>query len=131
MAGTTSHIIGVIGVRDYKGVVYANSEYVEQQIKEFIKQRGIVHPVSIVTGGGRGVEQLVVDWATAAKIPVRKIPPNITQFGQKKAFSVRNNNIVAECHDLAIFWDGSTDIITEAIITAMQLGKTATVYPLI
>jgi hypothetical protein len=130
-ANKPTHIIGILGVRDYNGSVYENYEYVAATLDEHVKRHESPEGFGILTGGGRGVESLVVKWAEDRKIPLRKIPPNINQFGPKKAFTVRNNNIVAESHDVVVFWDGYTDVTTDALMSAMHLQKRATVYPLV
>jgi hypothetical protein len=126
-----SHIIGIVGVRDYNGSVYENYEYIAKTLEDHISRHTTPADFGVLTGGGRGVESLVVRWAESKGIWLRKIPPNINQFGPKKAFTVRNNNIVAESNDVVFFWDGYTDVTTEAIMSAMHLQKRATVFPLI
>lgn len=125
------HLIGIIGVRDYNGAVYENYAYISATLDEHVKRFETPEGFGILTGGGRGVEVMAVRWAQERGIPCRTIPPNIAQFGPKKAFIVRNNNIVAEAHDVAIFWDGYTDVTTESIMSAMHLSKRVVVYPLI
>lgn len=124
-----SHIIGVIGVRDFNGKVYTNADYIDETLKQHI-ERNDSKPTAIVTGGGKGVEVLVVAFADFNDIPCRKIPPNIQQYGAVKAFSIRNNAIVFECTELVIFWDGIAPPIPDAIMSAMSLGRRVTVYPL-
>lgn len=125
-----NHIIGVVGVRDFNGSVYENYDYVAKTLEDHILRYPPESDFGILTGGGRGVESLVVKWAESRGVWLRKIPPNITQLGPKKAFTVRNNNIVAESNDVVFFWDGYTDAATEAIMTAMHLQKRAIIYPL-
>ena len=127
-----SHTIGVVGVRDHKGSLYENNSYVIRTLENHLRMKGHdLASVKVVTGGGKGVEQMIVQWCEAKKVDLRKIPPNIQEFGAKKAFTVRNNHIVSQCDELIVFWDGCIDIITESIITAMHLSKQATVYPVI
>lgn len=128
-----SHIIGVVGVRDFKGQLYTNTSYVIRTLENHLRMKGYIDTltVKVVTGGGKGVETMVVQWCDAKKIDCRKIPPNIQEFGSKKAFTVRNNHIVSECDELLVFWDGCIDVISESIITAMHQSKLATVYPVI
>lgn len=126
-----NHIIGIIGVRDYNGAVFDNLPYISEVLEEHIRRNESPADFGVLTGGGRGVESLVVQWAESRGNSIRKIPPNINQFGPKKAFAIRYNNIVAECHDLIIFWDGYTDVTIEAIMSAMHMRKRASVYPLV
>lgn len=132
MSGKQYHTIGVVGVRDFKGSIYTNTSYVIRAIEEHIRKEGIdMRRIYVVTGGGRGVEQMVVQWCEAKNIPYRKIPPNIQEYGPRKAFAIRNNHIVAECDELIVFWDGCIDITTEAITTSMHQSKKASVFPVV
>jgi len=127
-----SHTIGIIGVRDHKGSLYENVTYVVRTFENHLRMKGY-DPLAlkIVTGGGKGVESMIVQWCEAKTVECRKIPPNIQEFGAKKAFTVRNNHIVSQCDELIVFWDGCIDIIAESVITAMHQSKQATVYPVI
>jgi hypothetical protein len=130
MTGRKSHTIGVVGVRDVKGKLFTNKNYIARILDMHLRQRGLTFAaVSLVTGGGHGVEQLVVEWCEAKKIEVRKFPPNIAEYGTRRAFHIRNNTVVAESDELIVFWDGRIDVPIESIATAMHLQKQATVYP--
>lgn len=123
--------LGIIGVRDFKGKVYTNKNYISQMLGEYLREIGRTPDnVSIVIGGSRGVESLVCEWAAQNEIPLRKTLPNIEQHGVRKAFVVRNNSIVADCHELIVFWDGFTEFVAEAVMTATILKKKTIIYPL-
>lgn len=127
-----SHTIGLVGVRDHKGSLYDNVSYIVRTLEHHIAINRIdIRQLAIVTGGGRGVEAIVVKWCEAKNVSFRKIPPNIQEFGTKKAFVVRNNHVVTQADELVMFWDGSIDLLTDSIMTAMHLNKVATVYPVI
>ena len=124
--------IGIVGVRDYKEALYDNTTYIVRTLELHLRQRNYdINAISVVTGGGRGVEAIILKWCEAKGVPVRKIPPNIAEFGNKKAFTIRNNNIVSQCDELVVFWDGCVDIVSESIITAMHQSKFAAVYPVV
>lgn len=125
-----NHIIGVIGVRDFKERVYDNQGYIEKTLLQYL-ERNVVSPFQFVTGGSRGVESLVVRMAEANRFTIRTIPPNIQQYGAEKAFSLRNASIVSDCTELIIFWDGTAKHPVDALTTAMLVGRRATVYPLV
>lgn len=127
-----SRKIGVVGVRDFKGSLYENTTYIVRTLEEYLRQNRLSpEMVHIVTGGGKGVERMVVEWCKAKGVSHRTIPPNIEAHGPKKAFIVRNNHVVSDSDDLVVFWDGCIDITSEAITTAMHQQKKAAVYPLI
>lgn len=132
MASRTPFILGIVGVRDYKGKLYDNTSYVVRNLEHYLRQENLVFEnIEVVTGGGRGVEDIVVKWCDSKAINCRKIPPNIQEYGHKRAFATRNNAIVSECDQLIVFWDGRIDVPVESIATAMHLGKKATVLPVI
>lgn len=130
-ASEKPHTIGVIGVRDFKGDLYTNHVYVTECFKQHVlKTLGAETKFRIVTGGGKGCESMIVDWAHQNQIDCRKIPPNIRELGQYKAFSIRNSHIVSQCDELVVFWDGVVDVVREALITAMHIKKKATLFPI-
>jgi hypothetical protein len=131
MAEDKAYTIGIIGVRDFKGELYTNQEYViNSLITHVVNNLGRDKRFRIVTGGGKGVESMLVDWCKENQISYRKIPPNIRDFGSQKAFSIRNNHIVSQCDELIVFWDGVVDIVAESLITAMHVNKKTTLFPL-
>lgn len=126
----TVHTVGVVGVRDHRGALYSNKSYIIRTFEKHLTQQG-QHQIAVVTGGGKGVESIIVEWCENNGVDCLKIPPNIADHGNKKAFIVRNNNIVAQCNELVLFWDGSLSLLGESIPTAMHLSIQATVYPVI
>jgi hypothetical protein len=131
MSSKPIHTLGILGVRDYRGTLYENSHYVHQRLAEYLLKNHLQpHEIAVVTGGGKGVESIVVEWCIKHKVAVRKIPPNIQEYGQKDAFIVRNNHVVSEVDELLIFWDGQIDILSRSIITAMHQQKMVQVIPI-
>ena len=126
-----SFIVGVLGVRDFNNAVYTNYDYICATMDDYLDKNRIPPGFLILTGGGRGVETLVGQWAEERGYALRKIPPNIEQFGAKKAFSIRNHNIVAEAKDVVIFWDGYTEVTREALVSTIHMQKRAIIYPLV
>lgn len=126
--------IGVIGIRDFKNAIYSNAEYIAETLKEFIASAVAKHgdkPVEIITGGGRGVEDLVVKFCEENGIRVKKVPPNIRHFGATKAFTIRNNTIVVTSDELLVYWDSCTPLMVEAITTATKIRSRVTILPVI
>lgn len=127
-----SHTIGVVGVRDFQGTLYANTTYVIRTLEDYLRIRGLrLEDIFVVTGGAHGVERMIVDWCKAKDVQFRTIPPNIRDHGPEKAFTVRNNHVVSASDELVVFWDGCIDITTDAIATAMHQQKRTAVFPLI
>jgi len=132
MPPTTLHTIGILGVRDFQGNVYNNYEHISSILSDYIRKEGRSRDnVQFRTGGGRGVESLVVRYAKENGIPCKTIPPNIQELGASEAFKARNNNVVAGSKELLVFWDGCIEITVQAIMTSMHLTKKVTVFPLV
>lgn len=126
------HVIGVIGVRDKRRALYRNAEYVEATLNAHLKKNGLTpEDVSVVTGGGRGTEKMIIDWCNKYGIPVDTTPPNIQGLGAQKAFTTRNAQIITRSNELVMFWDGYVDNLGECVVSAMHMEKVATVYPAI
>lgn len=100
-------------------------------MEDYISQHNLDYTdISLIVGGSKGTESLVIQWAESKDIPVTRILPNITQFGQKKAFVVRNFQVVAESDSMLFFWDGIVEAVSKALSASMHMSKKASVYPL-
>lgn len=97
--------LGVFGPAFVRGKEYNTPEaydYVASCLDEF-------DPADIdnvITGGGKGVEQFVLKWATLHHITSDVIPPNIQQHGAELAFVYRNQEILSTVDFAILFWDG-------------------------
>ena len=134
MANANILSIGVIGIRDYKNAVYDNTDYVSAVMAELFSNYSEKHPekeLRVVTGGGQGVERLVINWCEANGIKFRTIPPNIKQYGATKAFTVRSNTIALQSDELLLFWDGTSVLQINALTTASSLKKRSILIPVI
>lgn len=126
------HAIGIIGVRDVRRRLYTDGDYINKTLDDHLRKHGLTPTgIRIVTGGGKGTEQLVIEWCRRWSVGFETVPPNIQALGWQKAFSTRNARIVATVDQLVLFWDGYTDNLGECIISAMHMKKVATVYPAI
>lgn len=117
-------LYGVIGPRDFKGQEYQNLDYVGQVLAAFPDCEGFV------SGGSKGVEQLVEQYASRTQKPFQKIPPNIKLHGARGAFDIRNSEIIAKVGKLVVFWDGCTPGVVETLAKCMLTGKPAILVPL-
>ena len=97
-------------------------------VRGFLAANGLnMRDVTIITGGSKGIETIVVAWAEANGVAVKKIPPCIVGYGQK-AFDLRNAQVVDESDKLLFFWDGIVVSIPAAISAAMFKGKPVLVH---
>jgi hypothetical protein len=128
----TQHTVGILGVRDFREQAYTNVNYVIRTFEHHLFKNEIpLQNLSVVTGGGSGVEAMLVEWCNAKRVPCRKIPPNIADHGARRAFIIRNNRVVSDSDELVMFWDGSITLLGDSIMTAMHMSKLATIYPVI
>lgn len=117
-------LYGVIGPRDYKGAEYTNLDYVGRVLDGFPDNDGVI------SGGSKGVEQLVEQWAGRVRKPFHKIPPNIKLHGSRGAFDIRNSEIINKVDKLLVFWDGCTPGVVDTLAKCMLTGKPAILVPL-
>lgn len=83
----------------FHGQEYNNYSFLADQLDNYSDV------TKIITGGGVGVEQLALRYATENQIEPEVIPPNIKAHG-KSAFVYRNQEIL-DIIDLGVFfWDG-------------------------
>lgn len=61
---------------------------------------------NVVTGGGKGVEQMALKWATLRHLESEVVPPNIKVHGAENAFIYRNREILKIIDFGILFWDG-------------------------
>jgi hypothetical protein len=129
--GKHNHSVGIIGVRDFRGSVYKNEAYVIKVLMNHLVRHNLsMRDIAIFTGGGKGVEEIIVKWAESNGIPVTKISPRIRELGPESAFKARNGQIVASATHIVVFWDGYAGTIPDSIGLAMHMNKVATIYPL-
>lgn len=110
-------IVSVFGLRDHKGKEYSNYDYVAETLETF---KGADE---IISGGGRGIEQLALRFATESDIPHRVIPPNIQKFGSSVAFTKRNQELIRASDLCVIFWDGEDRFYIDLMRTALGYEK--------
>lgn len=94
-------IVGVFGPAHLRGQEYANYNFIADNLDNY---PGIT---KIITGGGTGVEQLALRYATENGIEREVIPPNIRAHGKDKAFIFRNQEILDILDVAVLFWDGN------------------------
>jgi hypothetical protein len=93
-------IVGVFGPGHFRGQEYKNYAHVSDVLDNYEISK-------IITGGGVGVEQLALRYATTNEIDTEVIPPNIRAHGKESAFIFRNQEII-QIIDLAVLlWDGN------------------------
>jgi len=125
--GKDTPIIGVIGIRDFKGKVYGNRAYIGKCVHEFAEARGIAD-YELVTGGGKGVEEELIGWANDQNIEIRTISPNSQT---PEGFAHRNNMIVAQSDVLIMFWDGYIMNLVAPMSTAVSHGRECHLFPVL
>lgn len=111
-------ILAVFGPREYRDKSpFEDFTLVESHI------RGYQNITRIITGGGAGVEQLALLYATRNGIDPKVIPPNIARDGRRDAFKFRNIEIADKADHVLILWNGYGEWFKDLIPTIIQRGK--------
>jgi len=76
----------------------------------------------IVSGGAIGVDTFAVDWAKKNKIKYKEFEPEWTKFG-RPAGPIRNQKIVDESDEVALFWDGKSPGTASTLKMVEKAGK--------
>ena len=118
--------LGVFGPAFVRGKAYDSEiayEFVARCLSEFDDVE------LIVTGGGKGVEQLAIKWAVLNSVDNDVTPPNIKQHGFEKAFVFRNQEILAVVDFAALFWDGKDASMYRLMSDAVDHKKRLMIIP--
>jgi hypothetical protein len=107
--------LAVVGSRDI-----TNEELIINSINSIIN--GIVEPLTIISGGARGVDSIAASWAKTNNIPLIVFKPDWNKFG-KKAGILRNNDIIRECDIVLAIWDGKSKGTHHSIKLGYSLNK--------
>lgn len=110
--------IGIFGPRDFRGKLYANYNRVSDVLETFDFEL-------LISGGGKGVEQLGLRFAEEKGIESKIYPPHIEVLGAKEAFERRNAEIIRALDVAVVLWDGKERFYGELISKILQAGKTA------
>lgn len=118
--------IAVAGNRSYE-----NYDLIAEQLDHYVNLFRVMDPaIEIITGGARGVDRSVMEYADRHKIPQQTIRPDYGKFPPKVAPVLRNTTI-AEISDIALFfWDGKSKGTKDTINKVLKLGKHAIVIPI-
>lgn len=114
----------VLGPRDFREEEYTNYTYVKSVLESF------PDATALVSGGSRGVEELVHKFALETDIEFIKIAPVFKGRGPDAAFNIRNVEIMERCDELVVFWDGESSRVRDFIIMLMKRGKEVTLIPM-
>lgn len=61
----------------------------------------------IISGGAPGVDTFAARWAQKNQIKLKVFRPDWKKFG-RSAGAIRNQQIIDECDEVAIFWNGES-----------------------
>lgn len=90
--------IGVIGSRERQ-----DKDHIEAVLNKKLSRVGCFE---LITGGARGVDTIVTEWAYNNHVPVTTIRP---LYKHKKIYYLyRNIEILTLADELIVFWDGKS-----------------------
>jgi len=110
---TSAFFLVVSGSRNY-----SNAKIINKHLQSALqKQPNLV----LVSGGAKGADRLVQQWAASNHVPCLVVPAKWHQFG-KAAGPIRNNFMLAMGHGLLAFPLASSKGTISVIKTAKKLG---------
>jgi len=99
-------------------------DFVNKALTEFVER---VSPIDLVISGGAvGVDTFAEEWALGIA-PVKKLLPDWKRYG-KPGGPIRNQQIVNECDQIMIFWDGDSPGTRGTLKMALKSGKPITLF---
>lgn len=125
---------GLIGFRHSGGLDFDNYDYIKSILSEY---RGSME--RLISGGGRGIEQLAERWASETKTPFERVKPRVNMISEHveepvraidAAFTIRNMEIIHVSDALIVFWNGKEAMALTAMACANKFNKPVLVYPL-
>ena len=93
-----------------------------RELSPTISLAGIPSPSLIISGGAIGVDQCAKKYANGNNIPLLEILPDYNKFG-KIAPIIRNRQIVNQCDQLLIYWNGKSTGTKSVIDYAKKKNK--------
>ena len=91
-----------------------------------IAEMDALHKSQIIThlivGNAKGVDEMIVAWASSRGIPISVYKPDWKQYG-RGAGLVMNGTMIAESDAVIAFWDLKSKGTKHAINSAIKCGK--------
>ena len=113
-------ILAVVGSRDYN-----DGADFDLLLSKFLATNP--HITHLVSGGARGIDSLVEEFADLYMWPLAVIKPDYERHG-KIAPLIRNCDIAQKCTEMLAFWDGQSRGTMHAVQQAVKKGKPVTIY---
>lgn len=118
-------LYAIFGPRDVRGTLFTDARHVHAHLDEIKDITGVI------LGGGKGVETFAEEWAQSKQFDkIIKVKPDIAMFGPKKAFDLRNTEIIHRSERVIVFWDGASRTAADLIGHCAVTGKYCIVLPL-
>lgn len=106
--------IAIVGSREPGNINFA---------KELEKRINIQSGDTIISGGAKGIDSLVAEYATAHGLALVEIRPNYAKNGRGATF-IRNREIVDNADMVVAFWNGTSKGTKYTIDYANKKGVT-------
>ena len=107
--------VSIIGSRGFNNKLLFDA--VIDQIIENIQS-----PITIISGGAKGADQLAADYATHKSIHLKVYQADWKRYG-KGAGMIRNTQIIEDADLVIAFWDGQSKGTLDSINKAKKLHK--------
>lgn len=107
--------LAVVGSR-----TITDEEVVFNSINSTIKD--VKTPITIVSGGARGVDSIAAEWAKRNNITLIEFKADWAKFGKAAGF-IRNKDIIKNCDTVLAIWDGKSKGTQNSIKLGYSLNK--------
>lgn len=108
-----------------KVAIIGSRSLVDVNLDDYLDIQGITE---IISGGAKGIDTLVKNFANKHKIKLTEFLPNYKRYG-RNAPLIRNKEIIKHADKVIAFWDGVSKGTEFTISQAKKQGKmTKVVY---
>lgn len=110
--------IAIVGSRNFSNLAL---------VRAFVQE--LPRDTEIVSGGGRGVDTVAVEEATALGMPTKVFPAEWEKYGKAAGFR-RNIDIVSYADEVVAFWNGESRGTKHAMeLARMGHRRLTVIYP--
>jgi hypothetical protein len=116
-------IYAVFGPREVRGELFTDEKRVSEALSSIKDLTGLI------LGGGKGAETFAENWAKEHNLPFTHVTPNIKAYGTRKAFDLRNTEMINRAEGVVVFWDGAARSTHELLSRIILMQKYAKLFP--
>jgi len=116
--------VAIIGSRNWSS---NDTGVIRQRVLELKAKYSEVAPLTILSGGAKGVDTIAVHMAEMLDVPFKVYKADWDKFGKSAGF-VRNAKLVQEAQKVIAYWDGKSKGTKHTIDLALREHKDLEVH---